>query len=964
MKNRKIFLLAVTAFLISSCGGGTNSSDSSSDSDASSSAIDTSSSSIIDEGSSSSIADEDSSSSIDEGGDEPTPPEPEKDEVTKVTINNNIGSFYVGETTDKLSAKVEGTGTYNKYVTFTVEDSSIIEVEKNQNHPQIKALKAGTTKLTATSNGDSSKTDSTTITVLPATVDSISLSLSGPLTLEKNKSVSLTATVNGKGDYTKNVTWSVSNDNVISFGTGNTINIKASHVGSTKLTAKADEVTASLDISVVADFDYSLKMKYDLVKKQEDLTLDTRYILVAKDTNKAMSPTINSEGDKFDPVEVTRNTADTNQIIDVVGNNVYTFLLKAGNKAGTYSLNYKDKYLQYGGNKNLKQVDTLDDSSSWTIAFSNNVAVITSCEDTSMFLRYNSQGSLFSAYSSSSANMAEIELYKYSSGMEQINFPYEEGNSLSTSLEYENSLIVHGFEPVSIKYESSDPTIAKIEGTNENFKITTENKEGEVTFTAKAYDENNTEVASTSVKLNVVSYKYTLNDSKYAISSDSNYLLDPESCKIATTYDIENTAIYFSFEKAYQGDNTYYISYDNSYLSKSSSQSRVVLGSEKAVWTVSLESDKYYVSTLISGATYYLQPQSSAIEGKNYIASTTKNPVDIIASPTACTNIEVTKSSNFKSTYNNDEKFDPTGLTVTATYSTSLGSRNQDVTSKVNWSNAFSDNSISGTVSILTEEKSVIVDGLIITHFVLDRLELNSNNAIKDYVVGDSVNISGVGIKAISKDSQTSEEKSITIDNSKVDYSPKTIAEDTKEITITYNDKSVSYTLDSVVKSNFKIEADHLHKGFHVVFGANVDGQNYEVLPDGIKSEKFNDIPRGKAVFEIEEVETTNVDERTYITYRFKLIEVQDETMNENIGKYLAYDGSDGKRMKLADLTSDTDGKTLFVYSKNVSGDGYSLLSKNLNKSLTLVDSTECPKFGLNGNYNVTIYLDNSIDYK
>ncbi len=143
-----------------------------------------------------------------------------------------------------------------------------------------------------------------------------------------------------------------------------------------------------------------------------------------------------------------------------------------------------------------------------------------------------------------------------------------------------------------------------------------------------------------------------------------------------------------------------------------------------------------------------------------------------------------------------------------------------------------------------------------------------------------------------------------------------------------------------------------------------MDGQNYEVLPDGIKSEKFNDIPRGKAVFEIEEVETTNVDERTYITYRFKLIEVQDETMNENIGKYLAYDGSDGKRMKLADLTSDTDGKTLFVYSKNVSGDGYSLLSKNLNKSLTLVDSTECPKFGLNGNYNVTIYLDNSIDYK
>lgn len=174
-----------------------------------------SNSSNTNSGSSISIVNGDSSSSTDKDSgsddsdkdgsdkDDNNPPEPVESKITNVTISNNIDKFYVGETTYELTASVEGTGDFNKYVTFEEYHSTIINVETNNNHPYIKALKAGTTQLVAVANGDKSKKASTSITVLDPIVESISLSLTSPITLEKNDSVSLRATVSGRGNYQK-----------------------------------------------------------------------------------------------------------------------------------------------------------------------------------------------------------------------------------------------------------------------------------------------------------------------------------------------------------------------------------------------------------------------------------------------------------------------------------------------------------------------------------------------------------------------------------------------------------------------------------------------------------------------------------------------------------------------------------------------------------------------------------------
>ncbi len=951
MKHNKFYLLSLISLLLCGCNNSTNNNSSIDNND------DTS------QGDSSGTIDGDGTSgdtSDDDGGD--TPIEVIEPEINNVTITNNITDFYVGETSYDLSAEVYGTdGTnkkYNRYVTFTEYDSSIIEIESKQNRPQVKALKAGTTSVKAISNGDVNKYDTTTITVLDPIVESISLSLNDSIDIEKNQSITLEATVTGRGSFTKNVEWSTSVANVISYTGNNKITITGEHLGSTKLTASIGDIFSSIDVNVVANFNYDTEMTYDLVTKQEDLTLNERYMIVGYDTNKAMSPTTNTGGDKFNTKEITKNT-DGNQITGVKGSEVYTFVLKQGLDSNSYSIEYKNKYLQYGGNKNLKQVTTVDANSSWNISINDGIATI-SVHSTTLDASIKLNGSLFSAYPSTSLNMTTVQLFKYSSGREQIHFPYESTINLSTNLTYTNKLIVDGFDATKIEYISSDNSLATISGSDENFTIVTNSSLGEVILTANAYLDEEL-IASTSIVVTLVSYVYSLNESNYALGKN-NTLLDPTSCK-AISYDLSDTKFYFGFEKAYTGDNSYYIISNNKYLQKSnvSQQSRVVLGETKTVWNVLIEDGIYYVYTVIGDSNYYLSTKDNPIVGDYYFVSNSKVSIDIVGVPTSIS-INVNSTNLVKKTYNVDETFNPNGLVVTANYVTSLGNRTQDITEKVIWDNKFADNSISGEVTLLNQSYDVVVSGLTITNYVLDRIELDTSNVITKYVVGESVNTSGLLVNAIYKDGDN--EKSETIDNSLLSVSPTTITKETDKITVTYKGISSSYNIETV-ESSFK-EVDHLHKGFHVVFTSKSNNQNYEMGSDGLNSTKFNEIPFGNTVFEIEEIRNyKDSSDKTIHEYRFKLIEVNGVAISND--KYLAYDGKSGTKLCLTTLDNDSEGKSIFEYYTNAS-DGFSLISKNLQTSLAF--NNDSKKFALSQSgasmstySDVTIYYDSSILY-
>ncbi len=953
MKHNKLYLLALVSLLLCGCNNNSTNNNSSIDNNDDTSQGDKSD--TTDGGGTSGDTTDD-----DDGGDAPI--EVVEPKINNVTITNNISDFYIGETSYDLSAEVHGIdGTnekYDRYVTFSEYDTSIIEIESNQNHPYVKALKAGTTSVKAISNGDENKYDETTITVLDPIVESISLSLKDSVNIEKNQSITLEATVTGRGSFTKNVEWSTSVANVISYTGNNKITITGEHLGSTKLTASVGDIFSSIDVNVVANFNYDTEMTYDLVSKQEDLMLNERYIIVGYDTNKAMSPSTNTGGDKFNTKAITKNT-DGNQITGVKGNEVYTFALKQGLNANSYSLEYKNKYLQYGGNKNLKQVSTVDANSSWNISINDGIAAI-SVDSTSVDASIKLNGSLFSAYPSTSLNMTTVQLYKYSSGREQIHFPYESTINLSTNLTYTNKLIVDGFDATRIDYISSDTSLATISGSDENFTIVTNSSLGEVTLTANAYLDEEL-IASTSIVATLVSYVYSLNESNYALGKN-NTLLDPISCK-AVSYDLSDIKFYFGIEKAYTGDNSYYIISNNKYLQKSnvSQQSRVVLGETKTVWNVLIEDGIYYVYTVIGDLNYYLSTNDNPIAGDYYFVTTIKVSIDIVGVPTSIS-INVDSTNLVKKTYNVDETFNPNGLVVTANYVTSLGNRTQDVATKVIWDNEFVDNSILGTVTLLNQPYDVVVSGLTITNYVLDRIELDTTNAITKYVVGESVNTSGLVVKTIYKDGDN--ERSEIIDNSLLSVSPTTISKQTDKITVSYNGISSSYNIETI-ESSFK-EVDHLHKGFHVVFTSKSSNQNYEMGSDGLNSTKFNEIPFGNTVFEIEEIRNyKDSTDKTIHEYRFKLIEVNGATISDE--KYLAYDGKSGTKLCLITLDNDSEGKSIFEYYTNAS-DGFSLISKNLQTSLAF--NNDSKKFALSQSSaststysDVTIYYDSSILY-
>lgn len=699
-------------------------------------------------------------------------------------------------------------------------------------------------------------------------------------------------------------------------------------------------------------------MSYTLIKSLEELTLNERYIIVAKNNDLAMSSLLSSN--KFKNSEVSRDETNSEKINDVVGDNVYTFLLKEGSKENTYSFFYKDKYLQKSSTKNDVNVSSkLDDDCSWNISFSDGTVSIVSSSDSTRVLKFNKQNKVFSVYSTTSQNMEELELYKYSSGKEQIHFPINDGTTLSTEQSYSNKLTVDGFESSSISYTSSNESVASISGSDENFTITTKSLEGEVTLTANAFDEEGNLIATSSIKVNVIKYDYSFNDSQYAISKNGT-ILDPNDCKALTIFDIEDDSYYFSFVKAYEGNNTFYITSNGKYLQKSSksNQTRVILDEEKTIWTLEKEDENYYIYCLIDGSNYYLSTKDYPAEGDFYFVNTQKTSIDLFALPSEAS-VSVVDTNLKNRTYNFDEAFNPTGLKVIATYSTSLGSKDIDITNKVLWNSEYVDGSISGTVIILNSVHTVTVTNLTITHFTLDRIELDSSGTSKTYVVGESVNISSLIVEAIYKDGAN--EKRSQIDISEVSYSPTKILKDTEEITISYKGKTASYSIDTVTSSF--VEVDHLHKGFHVTFTSSINGVNYEMLDDGLSSSRYNEIPLGKAVYEIEEIrEYKDSENKSIHEFRFKLIEV--DGIKQTSQLYLAYDGEDGKKLTLTTLDNDSSNKTVFEYLTNNS-EGFSLISKNNGKALAM--NSDSKKFALNqgGNqyYDVTIYYDSSIDY-
>lgn len=141
----------------------------------------------------------------------------------------------------------------------------------------------------------------------------------------------------------------------------------------------------------------SVQTGYTLVTDAKQLTTGSRVIIVAKDSNYAMST--NQKSNNRGQIAIIKNGNSIAAVEDLA-----EFTLQTGKKENTYSFYTGSGYLYAASSsKNyLRTEDTLSDNSSWTISIAadGTATVKAQGESTHNWMRYNKSDSLFSCYAS------------------------------------------------------------------------------------------------------------------------------------------------------------------------------------------------------------------------------------------------------------------------------------------------------------------------------------------------------------------------------------------------------------------------------------------------------------------------------------------------------------------------------------------------------------------------------------
>lgn len=151
---------------------------------------------------------------------------------------------------------------------------------------------------------------------------------------------------------------------------------------------------------------------WELVTDVSDLQTGDKVIIVARDYDRAMGTTQNSNN--RNAVVITKNT--TNNTCTIT-DNVQQLTLRQGNESGTFAFYTGAGYLYAASSSDnyLRTESTLSNNSSWkvSIASDGTARVIAQGVNKSNDLKYNSDSYIFSSYSSPNYQ-ASILLYKYS----------------------------------------------------------------------------------------------------------------------------------------------------------------------------------------------------------------------------------------------------------------------------------------------------------------------------------------------------------------------------------------------------------------------------------------------------------------------------------------------------------------------------------------------------------------------
>ncbi|CAH0284049.1 Kappa-carrageenase [Peribacillus sp. Bi96] len=153
-----------------------------------------------------------------------------------ITLSNSSLSLIVNRTT-QLKATINPSTAVNKSVSWTTSHPEIATVDGKG---YVKALKAGSTTITATAKGDASIKKSIQVTVTNIVPTSLKLSKS-TLNITNNQTIKVTATVAPSDASNKTILWKSSNEKVAKVDSKG--NIKGIANGSATITATAKDNT-------------------------------------------------------------------------------------------------------------------------------------------------------------------------------------------------------------------------------------------------------------------------------------------------------------------------------------------------------------------------------------------------------------------------------------------------------------------------------------------------------------------------------------------------------------------------------------------------------------------------------------------------------------------------------------------------------------------------------------------------
>ena len=327
--------------------------------------------------------------------------------ITSITLSASSLTLTEGDVSEVLTYTVEpaensfaaeeGAWTSNKESVATVAGGVVTAVAPGQ--ATISFTKAGVSAqcvVTVTK----APVPVTGITVTPETAE-----------VEEGKTGTLTAAVAPADADNKNVVWSSSDDNTATVNEGVVTGVKA---GTVTITAKTEDgnFTATATITVTEKPETIEVKKYVLVTSASEISVGTKLIFAAKDSNVAMGHW--DGGNNFPQVDI--NKSNNELTFDESKESLINFVtVEAGTVDNTYSFKSsktgKYIYAASSGSNHMKEEDTKSANSSFKITISNDVAtMVAQGSNTRNTMQYNSSSSLFSCYSS--ASQKAISLYK------------------------------------------------------------------------------------------------------------------------------------------------------------------------------------------------------------------------------------------------------------------------------------------------------------------------------------------------------------------------------------------------------------------------------------------------------------------------------------------------------------------------------------------------------------------------